>query len=705
MLQKNVKRIRGLLFPSLRAYNSKWLRHDLMAALVVTAIAIPESLGYAVIVGLPVQAGLYCALLAPVIFAMLTSSKHLVVGADSATAALVAAGGATVAVAGTAAYGNAIAELGILTGIVLLVMAAARLGFLADLISKPVLTGFISGVGVQLLVGKLPEMLGFHAKGALLDKLGFLATHFTHANVATLILSLAVVLIAVLGWKLRWPGALIGLALATVATKLFSLKSMGIEVVGIVPAGLPTLHLPAWNIADVERLLPVAFSIALVILAQSLAVIRSSAARYEEKVRDNQDLAALGMANVASAFVGGFAINGSPPRTSAGEMAGGRSQLINVMMAGAIGLMLLAATGMFAYVPAASLAAIVFTIGIHLIKFQELRSIYYARRSEFAVAIVALCGVALLGVQRGVMIAVAISLVDRLRRQYHPHDELLVCDQKMAGWASDRVGAAKRQFDVPPGVLVYRFNDALFFENANYFLERALAVVAQAKYPVKYFVLDAGAISDIDYTAAQALTQFYNKLEADDIQLAIAHAAPKLRSLLHHYKLDDIIGAENIYPSIRSAIDNYTKLHVTSTDRIRALALPPESYVVISGAALELLGIRTTNDVDLVVNKQTYNMLRAKHWKEYVLDDGKKVLSRHGYKVMLCWMGHDLAALKRSAMLVEDIPVMGLDALVDCKKQMGRKKDLDDLKLLRALEHAGRTQPARHFKPVLSVKM
>lgn len=705
MLRKTTKLIQNLLFPSLRGYAPKWLRHDLVAALIVTAIAVPESLGYAVIVGLPVQAGLYCALLAPVIFAMLTSSKHLVIGADSATAALVAAGGATVATAGTVAYGNAIAVLGILTGVVLLVMAAARLGFLADLISKPVLTGFISGVGVQLLVGKLPEMLGLHATGSLAQKLSFLLAHLGGVNIAALSLSAVVVLVVMLGWKFRWPGALLGLILAVAATKLFNLQAAGVAVVGVVPAGLPALHVPSVSFGMIERLLPVAFSIALVVLAQSLAVIRSSAARYDEKVNDNQDLAALGVANAASAFVGGFAVNGSPPRTSAGEMAGGRSQLINVIMAGFIGLMLLAATGLFAYVPAASLAAIVFSIGLHLIKVQELHAIYQARRSEFIVALVALSGVALLGVQRGVMIAVAISLIDRLRRQYHPHDELLLCDQRMADWTSDRLRANKRQFDAPPGVLVYRFNDALFFENANYFMERAFMAIAKAKSPVTYFILDAGAISDVDYTAAQALLRFYNKLEADDIQLAIAHASPKLSSLLKHYGLEEIMGSEHIYPSIRSAIDSYAKQNVTSMDRIRELALPQQSYVVISGAALELLGVRHTNDVDLVVDKQTYDSLRAKQWKEYVLDDGKKVLSRYGYKVMLRWMGYDLAALKKSEMIVSGVPVMSMDALIDCKSRMGRKKDIDDLKLLQAFQHAGGAKDTQSLKPALSVKM
>lgn len=679
--------MKKVFFPSMQGYKPKWLRSDIMAALVVTAIAIPESLGFAVIVGLPVQAGLYCALLAPIIFAMFTSSKHLVIGADSATAALVAAGGTAVAVVGTAEYGNGIAVLGIVTAFVLFAMSLLRLGFLADLISKPVLIGFISGVGVQLLIGKLPEMLGLHAHGSIFAKLGFVLTNANELAIVTTILSAIVVAIVVAGWKFNWPGSLIALGLTIIATKLFDLHAHGVEVVGAVPQGLPPFQIPHITFDIVASVLPIAFSIAIVILAQSLAVIRNSAARHEEKVNENQDLFALGMANATSSLVGGFAVNGSPPRTSAGEMAGGRSQLVNVIMAILIGIVLLFATGLFEYVPSAVLAVIVFSIGLHLIKFKELRDIWMVRRSEFAVAIAALGAVAALGVQKGVMIAVALSLIDRLRRQYHPHDELLVHDQKIADWAHDRIGA-KRQFDAPEGVIVYRFNESLFFENAGYFLLRATDAVTSAKQTVRYFILDAGAISDIDYTASQTLKQFYNQLNTDDIQLAIAHVSPKLKTLLDKYGLTELIGEAHIYPSVRFAIESYVKKHVSSLDRLRALDLPKEGYIVISGAAMELMGMRETNDVDMVVNKTVYNALLDKHWKEFVLDDGKKVLSHHGYKVMMHWMGHSLSHLKRHAQEIDGIPVMSLNDLIECKKKMGRKKDRQDLQLIKKYQHS-----------------
>ncbi len=691
-----------IILPSFKGYNRSWLRHDLAAALVVTAIAIPESLGFAIIVGLPVQAGLYCALLAPVVFAALTSSKRLVVGADSATAALVASGAATIAVAGTAAYSNAVVVLGLVTAAVLLAMSAAKFGAMADLISRPVLIGFISGVGVQLIIGKLPEMLGLKAHGNLFDKLAFIAAHLGQVSGPTIILSVAVVAVIVAGWKFRWPGALIALGLATIATKVFGLPHLGIEVVGIVPAGLPALKIPQITPHMIIELLPAAASIAVVILAQSLAVIRNSAARHEEPVDDNRDLAALGLANATSALIGGFAINGSPPRTSAAEMAGGHSQLVNIIMAGLVGVVLVAATGLFAFVPAACLAAVVFTIGLHLVKVRELREILAMRRSEFGVALAALAGVAIMGVQRGVMLAVITSLIERLRREYHPHDEVLLQDRQYTQWAADRFAAGKHELDAPAGLLIYRFNDALFFENSGYFLSRVNQAIAASKEPITCLVLDASAISDVDYTAAQVLLRLIGQLDADDIRLALAHVSPRLRYVLARYGLANVIGNSNIYPSLRFAIEAHADRGANSRDRIRALGLPAASYVVIGGAALELMGIRETNDVDLVVNKAAYRLLRDKHWKEFVHDDGKVMLSHHGYRIMLHWMGRDLSNLQKSAVLVDGIPVMSLDDLVDCKIALGRKKDLEDVVRIKAWGVLPKPKPAAARPAILA---
>lgn len=695
----------NFIFSNLKGYKTTWLRSDFMAALVVTAIAIPESLGYAIIVGLPVQAGLYCALLAPIIFAAFTSSKRLIIGADSATAALVASGAATLAVAGTPAYANAVLMLGLLTGTFLIGMSVARFGFMADLISQPVLVGFISGIGIQLMVGKLPDMVGISASGTLFNKLFVLLMHFSQINLWTTLLSVCVVAIIILGWKFRWPGALIALLVAIAATKLFNLHLLGINVIGSIPEGIPSFHLPHFAPSMVVSLYPAAFSIAIVILAQSLAVIRNSAIRHEEKVKENQDLMALGIANITSAFIGGFAVNGSPPRTTASELAGGHSQLVNIIMAALIGLVLVFASGLFKYVPVASLAAIVFTIGLHLMKIREIKKIWSMRKSEFIIAMIALCGVAVLGVQQGVIIAVVLSLIERLRRQYHPHDEVLLRDQVYTDWAKERLYRKKHHLEAPSGALVYRFNDAIFFENATYFFTRFNSKVKHAKKPVKYIVLDGSAISDIDYTGAQMLARLATQFNADDIQFTIAHVSTHLRKLLVRYGLVNLIGTENIFPSVRSAIDSYCKKHINNLDRIKALHLSSHEYVVIGGAVLEFLGLRQTTDVDLVVSQKVYDQLlhsKTDKWKEYVHDNGKHILSRSGYKIMTQWMGKKIHDLQKSAFLVNDIPLMGLKDLIECKAQLGRKKDLEDIEIINSSTNLKKNENFYPTSPALA---
>ena len=675
----------NIFLPSFDKLTPGLLRRDFMAALVVTAIAIPESLGYAVIVGLPVQSGLYCALMAPLLFALFTTSRHLVIGADSATAALVAVGAAAIVQASGGQYADAVAVLGLVTATTLLILAIARLGFLADLLSRPVLIGFVSGVGVQLVIGKLPEMLGLHASGALLHKLAFLVTHLGSLEIMAAAVSLLVVCIVVLGWQFKLPGALLALLAAIGLTRLLHLQHHGLAVIGGVPSGLPVLHVPSISMAAVEAAVPFAITIALVILAQSLAVSRSSASKYEEQTNDNQDLAALGAANAASALFGGFAVNGSPPRTTAGEMAGGRSQLVNVFMALMIGVALLFATDLFEYVPTAALAAIIFTIGLHLIQFNELRDILRVRPSEFTVALSALVAVALLGVQQGVMIAVLISLADRLRRQYHPQDDVLVRDGKAAAWATDRIADTSKHGGtptVPDGLLVYRFSESIFFENAAYFLRRAMAAVTASDHPINSFVLDAGAISDVDYTGAEALKKLFRQLAANEITLEIAHVSPKLKGLLETYGIADLIGQEAIFPSVRKAVESYAQEHITSLDKIQSLGLNVKDYVVIGGASMELRGIRRTKNVDLVVSEKLYSKLRTS-WKEYVHDDGKRILVKHGYRVMTKWIDFDLTLLQRSAESIQGVPVMSLEDLIACKTAMGRHKDLVDLKLLK----------------------
>ncbi|MFZ1249442.1 MAG: SulP family inorganic anion transporter [Candidatus Saccharimonadales bacterium] len=669
-------------FVSLQGFTRKQVKSDFFAALVVTAIAIPESLGFAAIVGLPLQTGLYCALLAPIVFALITSSKHLVVGADSATAALVASGAATIAAAGTPAYGAAVAVLGILTGLVLLLFAVFKFGFVADLISKPVFIGFLAGIGVQLIVGKIPELVGVEAHGTMLQKMYEVSQHMGSIHFKTLAFSLVLFGIFYVLSKRKLPASLLVLVVATAATYFFKLDQHGIAVIGTVASGLPTLVVPQFHLETMQELILPASAIAIVILAQSSAVIRSSATRFDEQVSDNRDLAALGAANLASSLTGGFAINGSPPRTIAAEMSGGRTQLVNVFMAGLIGLLLVFFSSALQYVPIAALAVIVWTIGLHLFDIDKLRRIFQTRKSEFWVALIALVSVALFGVQYGVLIAVITSIMERLHRQYRPSDEILLRDGELAEWAEDRLDKHHRHRSAPEGVLAYRFNSSLFFENTQYFSQRMLEIVAEAKRPVTTLVLDAGAMNDIDYTGADAIKRLCHKLNADDIRFCMAHVPPQLMQLLERYELRDLIGEDNIYPSLNEAIFDAPSSKRSVVEMVKRLDPPKQSYLVIAGGVMEAIGLRTTNDVDLVVTKSLYEEYRRKGWREYTQDDGKRILSHNGYQIMVTYVGRSLAELKKHSFMHEGVRFMGIEDLIACKKKIGRQKDLADLALL-----------------------
>ena len=365
-------------------------------------------------------------------------------------------------------------------------------------------------------------------------------------------------------------------------------------------------------------------------------------------------------------------------------MSGGRTQLVNVFMSLFIAIILLFFTGMFSYLPVAALAVVICLIGVHLFDLKQLRRIAHSQRAEFAIALIALVSVAVLGVQYGVLIAVATSIVDRLRRRYRPTDEVLLRDGKLAPWANERLDKHHKYRSSPKGVVAYRFSGSIFFENANYFSRRIRAVVKGAKQPVHTVVLDAGGINDIDYTAAETLRQVVSKFSSDDVRFCLAHVSPDFSKLLKKYRLTDIIGRDNIYPSLQSAIFDSATSRRSTVDMVRRLKLPKREYVVIGGGVLETLQIRNTNDVDIVISKNLYRQFKRKGWREYTQDDGKRVLSHHGYQLMETYVGKSLRDLMPRSFILDDVRYMGLEDLITCKRKMGRQKDLDDIALINA---------------------
>jgi SulP family sulfate permease len=399
---------------------------EVLAGLTLAALGIPAVLAYAKIAGMPLVTGLYTMLLPMAAFAVLGSSRHLVVAADSATAAILAAALTGLAAAGSERYVRLAGLAALLTGGMLL---AARLAFLADFLSRTVLVGFLTGVGIEVAAEQLPDMVGVSAAGSeTVAKLTDTVRALPHVHWADVAISIAVIAVVVAARRVdrKIPGLLIAVIIAIIVSWAADLARHGVAVVGPVPRGLPSLGLPALGVRDAAALTGVAVSMFVVILAQSAATSRAYAAKYEEPFSQATDLVGLGAANAAAAVSGTFVVNGSPTKTQIVDSARGRSQLSQLAAAVVVLIVLVLLTGPRAYLPVAALAAVVFVIAVELIEITGMRHILACRKHEFAVALLTTAAVVVLGVQDGIILAIIASIVDHLRHSYSPLNKVLV---------------------------------------------------------------------------------------------------------------------------------------------------------------------------------------------------------------------------------------------------------------------------------------
>ena len=531
-------------------FQSASLGPDVLAGLTLAAVAIPECMGYTKIAGTPVVTGLYTILLPILVFALLGSSRHLVVGADSATAAILFSGLQNLAAPFSSHWLALSGASALLTAGFLFLAGVLRLGFLADFLSRTVLVGFLSGVGVSLLFGQLPDMLGVSITGhGLIDHLLETVRALPRLHWATVWMA-AGVLAVIVGCERfapRLPGTLLAVALAILATWIFHLEQHGIAVVGRVQAGLPVFGLPAVSLAQTKPLLATSASMFLVIVAQSAATSRSFAQQRGENLNENRDLLALGAANILAGVSQSFVVNGSPTKTAVVAAAGGRTQTAQVTTAVVTLAVLLFATALIERLPDAALAAIVFLIGIKLIDVRSLRQIAGFRPATFVVALAALLGVVFLGVERGIFLAIGLSVIDHLRQEYHPKDVVLAADGKH--WQAP--GAAMG-LETEPGLIVYRFEAALFFANADYFAARLQRLIEQAPHPVRWLVLDLVSMDDIDYTGGLTLAATLKTLRDQGLTIALAQAED-VADELARFGIVAAIGSDRVFDSVSAA--------------------------------------------------------------------------------------------------------------------------------------------------------
>jgi sulfate permease, SulP family len=532
------------LLDGIRPYNRNWLSSDIIAGVTLAALAIPEVMGYTKIAGMPVITGLYTILIPIAAFALFGSSKHLVVGGDSATAAIMYAGIASMSVAGLAPGNTKWVELAGLSALLaagfLFLARIARLGFLSNFLSRTVLIGFLTGVGIQVAIGQVGGMLGVpdqdvsaNALSGGVRKLGLTLWHIGEGSWQTTLVS-ATVLVILIGFS-RYikliPGGLVAVIGMIAASWIFDFASHDISILGPVPAGLPHIGLPqglGWD--DVTALLATSASLFLVILAQSAATSRAYAVKYREPFDEGTDLVGLGLANLGAGFSGTFVVNGSPTKTEMVDEGHSHTQVAQLTTAVMVAVVLLFLTKPLQYLPNAVLASVVFLIGVKLVDLRGMREILRLRTDEFVVAVITAVVVVIIGVEQGIILAIILSLLLHVKRHYAPADAVLT-------WGADgHVRSVNPAAGVlsEPGLVVYRFGAGIFYANAQHLTDE-LMELASGDTPPRWIILDAAGIDDVDFTGGKTLSELSVQLHQQGTTLAFADTRRRVRREIERY--------------------------------------------------------------------------------------------------------------------------------------------------------------------------
>ncbi len=539
---------------------------DIFAGVTLAAAAIPIDMGYTKIAGMPVVSGLYILLVPTVVFALLGASRRLVIGADSASAAILAAGVLPLAAAGSAEYAGYAALFTLMVGLLLLACRVFRLGFLSNFLSRTVLSGFLAGIGVQVAISQLGDLTGIpNLSGGSLQKLAGFVSGLSSVSLPTLALSalaFALVFVPRLFFKKapvlrRVPFSLIAVVGGIVAGYLA--PGGAFQTVGAVQGGLPGLTLPAFSLNAVDVLVGPCAAIAVVIITQSAATTEVYAARHEEAVDTNRDILGLSAANLAAAFTGAFVANGSPTKTEIADEAGASSQVANLALAGVVLAVLLFFTAPIQFIPTAVLAAIVLAASLGLVDLHGMRRIFAFSRTEFLVALATALVVILAGAAQGILLAMVLSLLVHVRKSYHPHNRVLEAGQNGETWRDVQQGGQAR-----PGVVVYHFAAPLYYANTAQFSAEVRALLAQNP-TTRELALDFSAISSVDYSGCEMLLETARMLRKKGIRLVLLLVSKDTLASLAKCGLVDMAGRGNVYPTLR----DYLKTHGDFEDLMR----------------------------------------------------------------------------------------------------------------------------------------
>ena len=532
---------------------------EIVAGVTLAALAIPEVMGYTQIAGMPVVTGLYTLLIPTALYALFGSSRHLVVGADSATAAIMAAGLSGLAATASPQYAAYAGILALMAALFLFVARLVRLGFLADFLSRTVLIGFLTGVGIQVAIGQIPGMLGITGNGA--NPVQILVNGLRRpgqVNMVTLAISVAVLAIILFCRRInpRIPGALISVAGAILASAWLNLSGSGVAVLGTIPGGLPAIALPtgaALSLGDLYHLFGVAFSMFIVILAQSAATARAYAARYDEAFDENVDLIGLGLANLGAGLSGTFVTNGSPTKTQMVDSAGGRTQLSTLITAVITLVVLLFLTKPLALLPQAALSAIVFMIGVEMVDVKGMRRIYRERPVEFWVALITVLVVIFVGVEQGILLAILLSIFAHTRHGYKPKNVLIT----HGPGGRPRTAPLNTCAEMLPGLMVYRFHHSMYYANAERMQQEIIDLLNSTRPSVTWFCIDATAVDDVDFSAAATLQELCRILKQRGVRLVMAAVDEHTRRELDVSGITRLIGKDAYFETFDHVTEAY----------------------------------------------------------------------------------------------------------------------------------------------------
>jgi high affinity sulfate transporter 1 len=549
---------------ALRTYQRPWVMKDLVAGLVLTAVLVPVGMGYAEAAGLPAIYGLYATIVPLLAYAIFGPSHILVLGPDSSLAAIIAATIVPLAAGDPDRLVALAGMLALMSGALCLLAGLAHFGFITDLLSKPVRIGYLNGIALTVLIGQLPKVLGFPSTGDNLIQetislvQGVLQGLTNWTTVTIGVTCLFIILI----FKRRWPkipGVLIAVIGATIVTGWFSLATTaGVAVVGPLPQGLPSFQIPIVSLDDLGALFAGAIAIALVSFADTSVLSRTFALRGSYEVDENQELIALGAANIAAGFFQGFSISSSSSRTPVAESAGSKTQLTGVIGAVCIALLLVFAPNLLQNLPSAALGAVVISAALSLIDIQGMQRLYALRPAEFVFSIACFLGVALIGVIEGIFIAIGLALLAFIWRAWRPYDAVLGRVDGLKGYHDIKRHPEGKRI---PGLVLFRWDAPLFFANAEIFHEHVLQAVADAPTPVKWVVVAAEPVTDIDITAADALSELDDELQREGIELCFAEMKGPAKDRLKHYGLFTKLGDDLFFRTLSQAVDAYLKAH------------------------------------------------------------------------------------------------------------------------------------------------